>query len=60
MQVNTVESISAYLAFLRQHPAEAHALLDDLLISVTNFFRDPQPSKRCSSTFRSCSPGRGR
>ncbi|RYD38123.1 MAG: protein-glutamate O-methyltransferase CheR, partial [Verrucomicrobiaceae bacterium] len=29
-----------YLAFLRTHPGEAGALLQDLLISVTNFFRD--------------------
>jgi two-component system CheB/CheR fusion protein len=40
MQVNTEEDIPSYLGFLRQHPSEAHALLDDLLISVTNFFRD--------------------
>jgi two-component system CheB/CheR fusion protein len=40
MQVNSVEDLHAYLAFLRTHAGEASALLQDLLISVTNFFRD--------------------
>lgn len=40
MQVNEVENVPAYLHFLRTHPGEAGALLQDLLISVTNFFRD--------------------
>ena len=40
MQVNLLEDIPSYLAFLRAHPIEATALLQDLLISVTNFFRD--------------------
>ena len=40
MQVNGVTDLPAYLAFLRTHPGEAGALLQDLLISVTNFFRD--------------------
>jgi two-component system CheB/CheR fusion protein len=40
MQVNGVDNLPAYLIFLRTHPGEAGALLQDLLISVTNFFRD--------------------
>ena len=40
MQVNGVEELGGYLAFLRTHPGEAGALQNDLLISVTNFFRD--------------------
>lgn len=40
MQVNGVSDLPAYLAFLRVHPGELGALLQDLLISVTNFFRD--------------------
>lgn len=40
MQVNSVEDLRGYLAFLRTHPGESGALLQDLLISVTNFFRD--------------------
>lgn len=40
MQVNGVDDLPGYLAYLRTHPGEAGALLQDLLISVTNFFRD--------------------
>jgi two-component system CheB/CheR fusion protein len=40
MQVNSVLDLPGYLEFLRTHPQEAGALLQDLLISVTNFFRD--------------------
>jgi len=40
MQVNGCEDTSSYLDYLRTHIGEAGALLQDLLISVTNFFRD--------------------
>jgi two-component system CheB/CheR fusion protein len=40
MQVNGVDDLPGYLEFLRTHPGEPTALLQDLLISVTNFFRD--------------------
>lgn len=40
LQVNGLRDLSGYHAFLRTHPGEAGALLQDLLISVTNFFRD--------------------
>ena len=42
MQVNQCTSLDAYLAFLRQSNEEARSLLKDLLITVTNFFRDPE------------------
>ncbi len=41
MQVNGIADLAGYLDFLRGHVEEATALLQDLLISVTNFFRDP-------------------
>ncbi|MDN3922333.1 PAS domain S-box protein [Roseateles violae] len=41
MQVNGIDDLSGYLNCLRTRPGEAGALLQDLLISVTNFFRDP-------------------
>ncbi|MDB5946046.1 MAG: signal transduction histidine kinase with CheB and CheR, partial [Ramlibacter sp.] len=41
MQVNAVDDLPSYLHCLRTTPGEAGALLQDLLISVTNFFRDP-------------------
>ncbi len=42
LQVNSLTDIPGYLDYLRSNPGEAGALLHDLLISVTNFFRDPQ------------------
>jgi two-component system CheB/CheR fusion protein len=41
MRVTQVETHDAYLDYLRRTPLEARALLKDLLISVTHFFRDP-------------------
>jgi two-component system CheB/CheR fusion protein len=40
MQVNGLVDLPGYLVYLRTHTGEAAALLQDLLISVTNFFRD--------------------
>ncbi len=40
MQINGITNLPDYVSFLRTHPGEAGALLGDLLISVTNFFRD--------------------
>lgn len=42
MQVNGVDDMASYLSYLRMHPGETGALLQDLLITVTNFFRDPE------------------
>ena len=41
LHVTGTDSLADYLGLLRESAAEARALLDDLLISVTNFFRDP-------------------
>ena len=40
--VTQVADLPAYAQYLRSNPQEAPALLKDLLISVTNFFRDPK------------------
>src|SRR5215831_15202651 len=40
MQINYLEDLSHYLDKLREHPEEVRALADDLLITVTHFFRD--------------------
>ena len=42
MGVHQLVDIPAYSHFMREHPPEATALLKDLLISVTNFFRDAE------------------
>ena len=41
MQLNHRDGFDDYLALLRENPEEIQALFDDLLISVTTFFRDP-------------------
>ena len=38
--VRQVPDLATYAEFIREHPEEAQALLKDLLISVTQFFRD--------------------
>jgi two-component system CheB/CheR fusion protein len=40
MQVHRLETLEQYLAFLKETPEEAQGLFQDLLISVTAFFRD--------------------
>jgi two-component system CheB/CheR fusion protein len=40
LQVNSIESIPEYLDFLRTRSGEVGALLQDMLIGVTHFFRD--------------------
>lgn len=42
MSLNHLDRIADYLVFLREHPDEVKQLFRDLLISVTNFFRDPE------------------
>jgi two-component system CheB/CheR fusion protein len=42
VQLNNRTGLEQYLALLRENPAEVHALFDDLLITVTSFFRDPE------------------
>ncbi|MGH8146694.1 MAG: chemotaxis protein CheB [Rhodanobacteraceae bacterium] len=42
MQVHQLQTLGAYLDLLRETPVEAAALFRELLISVTNFFRDPE------------------
>lgn len=41
MQLSHCASLEQYLALLKEQAEEVQALFDDLLISVTSFFRDP-------------------
>ena len=43
INVHNLHDLPSYIAFLHEHPDETYALLKDLLISVTNFFRDKKP-----------------
>jgi len=42
LQVNGITDLQAYRDHLHLHPEETQALLQDMLISVTNFFRDKE------------------
>ncbi|MGB5061511.1 MAG: chemotaxis protein CheB, partial [Candidatus Promineifilaceae bacterium] len=42
MAVHQIKEVDKYIRFLQQSPTEVDALFQDLLIGVTQFFRDPQ------------------
>ncbi len=42
MAIHQIETIDEYVRYLQQTPAEVEALFRDMLIGVTNFFRDPE------------------
>ena len=42
MNIHQIDNISDYVRYLRENPQEIETLYKDLLIGVTNFFRDPQ------------------
>jgi two-component system CheB/CheR fusion protein len=41
MAQHNINDMSVYAYFIKQYPAEVHALFKELLINVTSFFRDP-------------------
>ncbi|EKO39878.1 MAG: PAS domain S-box [Solidesulfovibrio magneticus str. Maddingley MBC34] len=45
MAMHQIAGKDAYVQYLQQTPAEVEALFRDLLIGVTNFFRDPEVFK---------------
>ena len=42
MQINQISDLSDYLDMVRDSPEEQRRLFEDLLITVTEFFRDPE------------------
>lgn len=42
MTQNNIEDTESYALFLKEHPVEISSLFKELLINVTNFFRDPE------------------
>jgi len=40
INIHNLPDLPSYVAYMYENPDETHALLKDLLISVTNFFRD--------------------
>ena len=45
MALHQIDTLENYVKYLQQTPAEVDALFRDLLIGVTNFFRDPAAFK---------------
>jgi two-component system CheB/CheR fusion protein len=45
MAVNQIDKMDSYVKYLQQTPTEVEALFRDMLIGVTNFFRDPEAFK---------------
>jgi two-component system CheB/CheR fusion protein len=41
MNVHNIDDINTYVRYLQEHPDEVQLLFKDLLIGVTQFFRDP-------------------
>jgi two-component system CheB/CheR fusion protein len=42
MSIHQIDRIASYVRFLRENPQELDLLFKELLIGVTNFFRDPE------------------
>jgi two-component system CheB/CheR fusion protein len=42
MSQHAIDDMELYARFLKENPAEIHALFKELLINVTSFFRDPE------------------
>jgi len=42
MSMHNIEDREVYARYLKEHPAEIKLLFKELLINVTNFFRDPE------------------
>lgn len=59
LQVNDLDDLPSYLTYLRMHPGEAGALLKDLLISVTNFFRDRETFEALEAKIPKLFQGKG-
>jgi two-component system CheB/CheR fusion protein len=59
MQVQGSEDLRDYLQILGQQPDEAGALLQDLLVSASNFFREPAAFKALGARLPALFAGKG-
>ena len=50
MQIRQIETLEGYVELLRREPTEVAALFRDLLINVTNFFRDAEAFESLATT----------
>ena len=59
LRFNGVPTLEGYLALLQESDTEARALVRDLLISVSGFFRDPQAFRALGELVPSLFQGKG-
>jgi two-component system CheB/CheR fusion protein len=52
MAVNRIGTMEDYLPYLGQHGDEVHALFKNLIINVTNFFREPETFEAMQGVLR--------
>jgi len=50
MAVQQIETVAGYVKYIQQTPEEVEALFRDILIGVTNFFRDPDAFEALEKT----------
>lgn len=50
MGVHKIDAINSYVHFLQDNPKEVHILFKELMIGVTNFFRDPKVWEKLKET----------
>ncbi|HNT43175.1 MAG TPA: chemotaxis protein CheB [Syntrophorhabdaceae bacterium] len=50
MSINNIQDGSDYVRYLREHPEEVEQLFKELLITVTNFFREPEAFDNLKNT----------
>ncbi|MDP3434515.1 MAG: CheR family methyltransferase [Bacteroidota bacterium] len=51
MAVHQINKITSYVSFLKDNPKEVEILFKELMIGVTNFFRDPTVWEKLKETF---------
>jgi two-component system, chemotaxis family, CheB/CheR fusion protein len=64
MSINQIDRLETYIRFLQENPVEVMTLFRELLIGVTQFFRDPEAFTALEESiipkiFKSRAPGQG-
>jgi two-component system CheB/CheR fusion protein len=59
LRFNDITTLQEYYPLLQANPTECHALLQDLLISVSSFFRDPDAFKAFAAQLPTMFEGKG-
>jgi two-component system, chemotaxis family, CheB/CheR fusion protein len=60
MNIHQISHIGRYVRFLQEHPDELDLLFKELLIGVTNFFRDPEAFKTLQEALPTVLKGKGK